>query len=331
MGHPYAGKPRPAGYATTPGSILTGPEPFRQLSKSSASGHLKGTVYAFFFVAHFCARRWLAPMRLLLVHLLAAAAAAAAAAVRTAVPTAEPPCLDLAQKYCHDPALSCPFADATWVALQSGPGAAQWRCYSPSALNANHTAYRAGKDFCTRNTQILDILKTCKLPPPPPPRIQSNATEVFVPGEGGYPCIRIPSIILSGHYLNAFAECRRETGDGCEPLHPVKPSAGAVRDICQKQSTNGGSTWGPLRVIAEGPAAQGTPVYDEISKLLILQWVQLSKPQQDTRQMTSSDNGKTWGKWRSVCGAGSLDKSACGGDVGPGTGAESAAGFCAVF
>ena len=44
MGHPYAGKTRPAGYATTPGSILTGPEPFRQLSKSSASGHLKGTV-----------------------------------------------------------------------------------------------------------------------------------------------------------------------------------------------------------------------------------------------------------------------------------------------
>ena len=44
MGPPYAGKTRPAGYATTPGPIPTGPEPFRQLSKLSASGHLKGTV-----------------------------------------------------------------------------------------------------------------------------------------------------------------------------------------------------------------------------------------------------------------------------------------------
>jgi hypothetical protein len=79
--------------------------------------------------------------------------------------------------------------------------------------------------------------------------------------------------------------------------------------------------WGPLKVIAQGPAAQGTPVYNAQSKRLVLQWVQLSSPH-DTRQMQSSDHGKTWSKWRSVCGPGSLDKSACGGDVGPGTGIQ---------
>ena len=35
-----------------------------------------------------------------------------------------------------------------WLALKSGPGPSRWRCYSPTVLNANHTAYRAGRDFC---------------------------------------------------------------------------------------------------------------------------------------------------------------------------------------
>lgn len=154
------------------------------------------------------------------------------------------PCLGVALRYCRDPALSCPFAGPTWVALHSGPGTARWRCYSPTTLTANHSAYKSGTDFCTRDAQILQILRTCKLPPRPPPPVYSNATEVFVPGEGGYPCIRIPSIALAGdnQTLNAFAECRRRTGDGCEPLDPVKPSPGASRDICQKQSSDGGKT-----------------------------------------------------------------------------------------
>lgn len=74
-------------------------------------------------------------------------------------------------------------------------------------------------------------------------------------------------------------------------------------------------------MIASGPAAQGTPVYDSVSELLLLQWVQLSSPP-DTRQMASSDHGKTWSKWVSICGPGSLDKGACGGAVGPGTGIQ---------
>ena len=40
--------------------------------------------------------------------------------------------------------------------------------------------------------------------------------QVFVPGEAGYPCIRIPSLVLAGDgkTLNALAECRNFTGDG---------------------------------------------------------------------------------------------------------------------
>jgi len=234
------------------------------------------------------------------------------------------PCPQLAQTYCHTPAINgCAASGQTWTALQSGakgaPVAKVWRCYSPASLNADKTAYKSGTGYCTRPQQIAEILKTCKLPKPPPPRVQvraqaapaaspsaaaavpraepptvqSNATEVFVPGELGYPCIRIPSIALAGdgRTLNAFAECRNSTGDGCEPLHPApqNPKTKSNRDICQKQSHDGGMTWGPLRVIALGPAAQGNPVYDAVSKQLILQWVQLTP--KDTRQMVSTDHG----------------------------------------
>lgn len=43
-------------------------------------------------------------------------------------------------------------------------------------------------------------------------------TPVFIHGEGGYPCLRIPAIVQtkSGKLL-AFAECRTFTGDGCNP------------------------------------------------------------------------------------------------------------------
>ena len=69
---------------------------------------------------------------------------------------------------------------------------------------------------------------------PPPCRWRERA---------GYPCIRIPSILLAGdnRTLNAFAECRRVTGDGCSPLH-FHSMPGGSRDICQKQSTDGGKT-----------------------------------------------------------------------------------------
>ena len=44
-----------------------------------------------------------------------------------------------------------------------------------------------------------------------------NYTTVFQHGEGGYPCIRIPSITQCKGVLHAFAECRTRTGDGCVP------------------------------------------------------------------------------------------------------------------
>lgn len=86
---------------------------------------------------------------------------------------------------------------------------------------------------------------------------------------------------------------RNWTGDGCEPIGNLQTPlvASSNRDICQKQSTDGGKTWGPLKVIARN-GAQANPVYDAQTETLVVQYMQLSPG--DSMQMTSKDHGATW-------------------------------------
>eukprot|EP00041_Stephanoeca_diplocostata_P035691 m.1268133 g.1268133 ORF g.1268133 m.1268133 type:complete len:454 (-) comp24744_c0_seq13:7009-8370(-) len=234
-------------------------------------------------------------------------------------------CLSLANEYCRNATLSaCPHTNSTWVALKSGCATTgiAWRCYSPDCLNEAHSQYRTGSgctSYCSRNIVIENIINNCVLPSPPPPPVLSNATAVFVPGELGYPCIRIPSIALSGdgRTLNAFAECRNWTGDGCEPrVLPPKWHSSTNRDICQKQSFDGGKTWTGLRVIARN-GAQGNPVFDTRTNKLLLQYTQLEPG--DTMQMESLDNGASWSQPVSKCAGLGTE---CGGAVGPGIGLQ---------
>jgi hypothetical protein len=165
-------------------------------------------------------------------------------------------CLGLAQKFCASPGLSlcgsmiC--GEAPCVALRdrgATSAAKLWRCYNQKYLTPHHLHYinGSGSHYCTRDAAITQIVKSCHLPPAPKPLpgypgfadTSVYEAEVFVPGEGGYPCIRIPSVALAGDNktLNAFAECRNYTGDGCFPLHVPPTREGLVKDICQKQST----------------------------------------------------------------------------------------------
>ena len=59
---------------------------------------------------------------------------------------------------------------------------------------------------------------------------QPNYTVVFQHGEGGYPCIRIPSIARCGSTLHAFAECRTRIGDGCIPTGKEGLASGKSRE-----------------------------------------------------------------------------------------------------
>ena len=66
-----------------------------------------------------------------------------------------------------------------------------------------------------------------------------NYTTVFVHGEGGWPCIRIPTITECGGKLHAFAECRDRTGDGYVPTKSPAAGKQAGTSTCD----DGGKTW----------------------------------------------------------------------------------------
>jgi sialidase-1 len=156
----------------------------------------------------------------------------------------------------------------------------------------------------------------------------SGPVSVFTPGELGFPCIRIPSVVhvstssstrtwssaepqsaaaaaaaTGPGVLVAFAECRNWTGDGCYPLDfqhmtPVEkydemlmPPEELVRYLCSKKSTDGGKSWSDLKLVTGHESFQPMAVYDEVLKRIILQY---NTPDEANWQITSSDDGDTW-------------------------------------
>eukprot|EP01084_Bolivina_argentea_P221131 374612_1 len=132
----------------------------------------------------------------------------------------------------------------------------------------------------------------------------SIGVTVFEPWEGGYPCIRIPSITAtSDGTLVAFAECRAWIGDGCHPNNNTTTITSKIsanqndRWICQKTSNDNGSTWSNLSFpfglsfTTQNP----TCVYDYINNKLILQAdAHNGQKNHSIYQIYSKDNGKTW-------------------------------------
>ncbi|MFB9583785.1 sialidase family protein [Streptomyces goshikiensis] len=65
----------------------------------------------------------------------------------------------------------------------------------------------------------------------------------FAAGDDGYHCTRIPALVTTGSgALLAFAEGRVRGSEGCSDV--------GDNDIVMKKSTDGGATWGPLKVLA---------------------------------------------------------------------------------
>ena len=208
------------------------------------------------------------------------ALAVATAGYAAAVPGADisqAPCsaeqgAKLAQQFCRTPALSCDCAGCAlpdWIPLKSGPGTPQWRCYSPTALNANHTAYKSGPDYCSENDKILQILKTCTLPPAPPPPV---GTAVFQPGMKvgstgeTIHTFRIPSLLRVGQTdtLLAFAEGRKFAESDYGP-----------KALCMRSSPDLGKTFGPLvALVNHGNASFMNPnaIWDDHTQAVILQF-----------------------------------------------------------
>ncbi|WP_248929642.1 LamG-like jellyroll fold domain-containing protein [Paenibacillus hamazuiensis] len=69
--------------------------------------------------------------------------------------------------------------------------------------------------------------------------------ELFIPGEGGYPVVRIPGLVVTRKgTLIAYAEARNSASDW------------AKIDLVVKRSADGGRTWGPLQVVVKNAPSE---------------------------------------------------------------------------
>jgi sialidase-1 len=122
-------------------------------------------------------------------------------------------------------------------------------------------------------------------------------TPVFVNGQDGYACFRIPSIVRAGDgSLLAFAEGRR---DNCG-------DHGGIIRVVVKRSADNGHTWGALTVVGENGdavAASPSPVVDEHTGVVVLVFnktafnefdVAAGKGQRKIFITRSLDYGVTW-------------------------------------
>jgi sialidase-1 len=123
---------------------------------------------------------------------------------------------------------------------------------------------------------------------------------VFVAGEDGYACFRIPAVVATanGHLL-AFAEGRKK---GCSDTGDI--------DLVMKRSIDYGQIWGPLQVVwddGENTCGNPAPVMDvSTGRILLLSTWNLGSDREkeiinltseDTRHvfvLSSEDEGTSW-------------------------------------
>jgi sialidase-1 len=120
-----------------------------------------------------------------------------------------------------------------------------------------------------------------------------DQTDVFVAGTEGYHTFRIPALIAAKNDT-VLAICEgRKTGRG---------DHGDV-DLVQKRSSDGGKTWGPVKLIyEEGGTAKVTignpcPVVDADTGVV---WLPVTRENDGVLVLSSSDNGRSWSKPREI-------------------------------
>ncbi|MEM6767692.1 MAG: sialidase family protein [Bacteroidota bacterium] len=155
--------------------------------------------------------------------------------------------------------------------------------------------------------------------------------EVFISGEEGYACYRIPAIIsLEEGKLIAFAEGRK---GGCSDTGDI--------DLVMKTSEDGGQTWSPLQLIwdsGENTSGNPAPILDKSTGdiHLLCTWNlgtdkeseiidQTSEDGRHVFVIRSTDQGKSWEEPREITSA-VKDTSWTWYATGPGSGMQIQAG-----
>jgi sialidase-1 len=120
----------------------------------------------------------------------------------------------------------------------------------------------------------------------------------FRSGTEGYDTFRIPAAIMAGgKTLLAFAEGRKNSAADDGDI-----------DTVLKRSSDGGCTWGPLQVIADGGGdtlGNPTPVVDPRSGRVVLLLCRTTghSPNRRVYLLHSADNGATWTRPREITSA----------------------------
>jgi sialidase-1 len=133
-----------------------------------------------------------------------------------------------------------------------------------------------------------------------------DTPQLYMAGDGGYNCFRIPAIITSAKgTLLAFAEARRS---GCG-------DAGDI-DLVVKRSIDGGKTWGAMNIVwddGENTCGNPAPVLDrKTGNIILLSTWNLGTDHEsqiingtskDSRRvfvLSSNDDGLNWSKAREI-------------------------------
>lgn len=175
--------------------------------------------------------------------------------------------------------------DGPMVARSSGPGEDEWRCYSPSTLDADQEEYVSGDCYCSRDAELSLIEDLC----------EQNVTTVFSVDYDGDNCYRIPSIIrLASGRMLAFAEQRTS---GC--------SDNGSNNLVLRRSNDDGATWGDIITIEAGEGrslSNPNPVevtFPNGTRAVLFHYDTMNNPSEDSHgqnlQRWSLDEGATWG------------------------------------
>ncbi|MEM7373280.1 MAG: sialidase family protein [Bacteroidota bacterium] len=150
-------------------------------------------------------------------------------------------------------------------------------------------------------------LVACQADTPAHSRLELAAmpVSVFVSGEDGYACFRIPAVITdAAGALIAFAEGRK---NGCSDTGDI--------DLVMKKSTDGGKSWGPLQLIwddGNNVCGNPAPVLDAETGVihLLSTWNLgsdkesqiIEQSSEDTRHVyvLTSEDGEIWSAPREI-------------------------------
>ena len=134
--------------------------------------------------------------------------------------------------------------------------------------------------------------------------VSPPGVSVFKHGEGGFPCIRAPSIVSTNSgVLVAFAMCRLYTGDGCKlttqtyDTDNLNISDPPYAYACSKRSTDGGKTWSNLSFPfgKDYYSRIGASVYDSFNNQILFQSnVYDQSSNESIYQLISTNDGLTW-------------------------------------